>query len=241
MKPEALAVVVPSHNDAPLLTRALASLRTARHHPDVAGLRVITVVVADACTDHTESVARRAGVDVIRIAARNPGLARAAGAAHALSLLGVPAESVWIATTDADGTVPAHWLAYQKAQARRGWDAVIGTVTVDSWPAEGGPGLAARFHALYRATRPIDGRRWRHPHVHGANLGVAAHAYVRVGGFPPLATGEDHALVAALERHGHRILRTDACPVTTSARLAARARGGFGDHLRDLAGDSTTT
>ena len=45
--------------------------------------------------------------------------------------------------------------------------------------------------------------RW-HPHVHGANLGVTAAAYLAAGGFSALRTGEDHALVRALETAGRR-------------------------------------
>ncbi|GAA2919289.1 MULTISPECIES: hypothetical protein [Streptomycetaceae] len=45
---------------------------------------------------------------------------------------------------------------------------------------------------------------------------MRADACLRCGGFPALATGEDHALVAA-------------------ARLTARARDGYGDHLGRLA------
>lgn len=60
-------------------------------------------------------------------------------------------------------------------------------------------------------------------------------ACLRCGGYPALATGEDHALVTALRAGGHRVLRTRRSPVLTSARLTARARGGYGDHLGRLA------
>ncbi|GGU51567.1 hypothetical protein GCM10010289_84950 [Streptomyces violascens] len=95
----------------------------------------------------------------------------------------------------------------------------MGTVSVTHWPPRT-PELADRRLSLYHAGRPSPGRHsWRHPHVHGANLGVRASAYLSVGGFPPLVVGEDVALVQALERHGHRILPTDTCPVETSSRL----------------------
>ena len=41
-----------------------------------------------------------------------------------------------------------------------------------------------------------------HSHVHGANLGFRASAYLTAGGFPPVPTAEDHALVAALTAGG---------------------------------------
>ncbi len=110
---------------------------------------------------------------------------------------------------------------------------MVGTVTVDA-RSPAARGAAARHQRLYYATRPPDGP-WLHPHVHGANLGVSAEAYVRADGFPPLPLGEDHALVAELDRRGHRVLRTSDCPVATSGRLRPRARGGFGDDLAALA------
>ncbi|HUD32119.1 MAG TPA: glycosyltransferase family 2 protein, partial [Variovorax sp.] len=67
--------------------------------------------------------------------------------------------------------------------------------------------------------------------IHGANLGVSAEAYERVGGFRPLACSEDVALVEALQASGARIAWSAAPRVTTSARADARARGGFGDTL----------
>ncbi|MFG2833250.1 hypothetical protein ACGFWI_38470 [Streptomyces sp. NPDC048434] len=112
---------------------------------------------------------------------------------------------------------------------------MVGTVTVARWPPV--PQLADRHHEIYYASRPLCGALWRHPHVHGANLGVAAEVYQEVGGFPALPIGEDHALVSALERNGHRVLRTPHCPVETSSRLRPRAVGGFGAHLAQLAAE----
>ncbi|WP_336048428.1 glycosyltransferase [Streptomyces sp. CA2R101] len=237
MNPEAVAVVVPAHNEEILLPRALAALAAAARHPALADLRVMTVVAADACVDDTAKVADAAGASVLQLGSQNPGKARAAAAQHALAALGTPASATWIASTDADSTVPPDWLAFQLDQARAGWDAVVGTVTVTRWPPV--PQLADRHHEHYYASRPAYGALWRHPHVHGANLGVAAEAYQEVGGFPALPVGEDEALVSALERNGHRVLRTPDCPVETSSRLRPRAVNGFGDHLARLAAEES--
>jgi hypothetical protein len=86
------------------------------------------------------------------------------------------------------------------------------------------------FLRHYQQDPPADGHR----HVHGANLAVRADAYRAAGGFAPLSLGEDRTLVAALEAAGYRVKRTTRNPVTTSARCRSRARGGFGDFLRDL-------
>ncbi|MFF3442419.1 glycosyltransferase [Streptosporangium sp. NPDC002721] len=79
--------------------------------------------------------------------------------------------------------------------------------------------------------------RW-HPHVHGANLGVSAAAYLAVGGFSALPTGEDDALVRALESAGRRVLRTTGVSVVTSARRDPRAPDGFGHFLARLERDT---
>lgn len=227
MSPD-IAVVVPAHDEETLLPDALAAITAAARHPALTGTRVLTVVVADACRDRTAALARNAGALVVVTDCRNPGLARHAGVRHALERQARDGGPGWIATTDADSVVPPGWLAHQLARAHEGWEAVVGTVVLPPSP------LAARHRALYEATRPAHGAAWHHPHVHGANLGVSAAAYLDAGGFPPLAVGEDRALVQALERREHRILRTAQHPVLTSARLHARARGGFGDHLSAL-------
>jgi glycosyltransferase involved in cell wall biosynthesis len=231
----ALAVVVPAHDEAVLLPRALAALRTAARHPALSGIAVSLVVAADTCQDGTAEVARAAGADVVEVAARNAGIARAAGIGDALRRLGAPGSAAWIATTDADSRVPPGWLAHQLIRAAHGWDAIVGTVEVTVWPPSYPPGARIRYAADYRrtASRSPDA----HPHVHGANLGVSARAYRAVGGFPPLASGEDIALVARLDAAGFRVLRTTDCPVDTSARHDGRAPGGFSAHLRRYARD----
>ena len=83
-----------------------------------------------------------------------------------------------------------------------------------------------RFERSYR--KPLGGP---HPHVHGANLGVRASAYLDVGGFPPLALSEDHALWHALRSGGHPVVATRRVWVATSARRQSRASGGFADTL----------
>jgi glycosyltransferase involved in cell wall biosynthesis len=234
---EAVGVVVPAHDEEELLPACLAGLAeaTAVAQLDRPGLRVRIVVAADACTDGTVAVARRAGAQVVPLAARNVGTARAAGLA-ALLRPGPPAGdgeaapapgALWLATTDADSVVPAHWLSGQLRQAGAGWDAVVGTVTVADWTgyADGTVREFARRYGTWHG--------W-HPHVHGANLGFTAAAYQAVGGFPALPTGEDRALVASLQASGFRVLRSAAVSVITSARVRYRAPAGFGHDLATL-------
>ncbi|MER5648675.1 glycosyltransferase [Streptosporangium sp. NPDC002524] len=89
-------------------------------------------------------------------------------------------------------------------------------------------------------TETDEGARW-HSHVHGANLGLTAAAYLAVGGFSALPTGEDDALVRALESAGRRVLRTTGVSVVTSARRDPRAPDGFGHFLARLERDPAST
>ncbi|MGH3900459.1 MAG: glycosyltransferase [Pseudonocardiaceae bacterium] len=218
-----IGIVVPAHDEQELLPHCLASLRRAAAPLRGAGMRIDIVVVLDACTDGSAELAARAGVTIVPVAVRNVGAARAAGFDAVLTGSG---EDLWLATTDADSTVPRHWLATQLGAFRAGWDVFVGTVRVVDWAAHP-PGTCARYLRRYQFR---DG----HPHVHGANLGFSAHSYRRVGGIPALPTGEDVALVTALQAAGCTVLRSHLAPVTTSARPHGRAPDGFATYLGSL-------
>lgn len=216
-----VAVVVPAHDEQALLPGCLAAVRRAAALVD---LPVEVVVALDACTDRSAAMARAAGAATVTLAARSVGAARCAGAAYALR---DGASGLWLATTDADTRPPPGWLAGQLRHARAGAELVVGTVAVDDWspwPA----GLPAAYRAAYGAAG--------HAHVHGANLGMTAAAYRRVGGFAALPLDEDRALVRAAHRAGARVVYATDIPVVTSARPVARAAGGFSRYLHRLAG-----
>jgi glycosyltransferase involved in cell wall biosynthesis len=227
-----LGVVVPAHNEQDLLPSCLASLRRAARA--VRGTPVHLVVVADASRDRTARVARGGGAAVITTDARSVGAARAAGVREVLRRTAhLDPADVWLATTDADTLVPPCWLREQGRYANRGWDAVAGTIRIADWSGHQ-PGTRSLFRKRYgRGTGP-------HSHVHGANLGFRAAAYLRVGGFLDVPTGEDRALVAALTAAGSQVLRTRALTVLTSARRDARAPHGFGDYLAELDAEADT-
>ncbi|WP_233830357.1 glycosyltransferase [Paraburkholderia sp. ZP32-5] len=214
-----IGVIVPAHNEEALIAQCLAALLEAARHHELAGEVVRIVVVLDACNDFTGAIARAYGTQTLTLKARNVGIARAAGAALLLAQ-----GARWLAFTDADSRVAPGWLA---AQLALGADAVCGSIAVDDWSAHP---LSVREY--FRKTYvDADGHR----HVHGANLGVSADAYRRAGGFPPLKCSEDVALVDRLIASGARIAWSAAPRVTTSARTAVRAHGGFGDTLAEWA------
>jgi len=223
-----IGVAIPAHNEEACLPACLTALLRAARHPGLAGEPVAVCVVLDACDDASRAVVERhqaqfAAVDCVldclEIAARQVGAARAAGARHLLAR-----EARWLAFTDADTRVSPEWLA---AQLGLNAEVVCGSVAVDDWTPHAA--LASVVHGHFSASyQDRDGHR----HIHGANLGVSAAAYQAAGGFANVACHEDVLLVRALEKMGARFAWSAQPRVTTSARIDARARGGFGDTLK---------
>ena len=210
-----LGVVVPAHNEEAAIGACLESIQAAARSPQLNAEPVLIVVALDDCSDRTGQIARLWGAVTLTVQARNVGIARACGARHA-----VTAGARWLAFTDADSVVAPDWLS---AQLRQRSDAVCGTIEVRDW---GHYGDEVRRHHLQHY-QDSDGHR----HVHGANLGVTTAAYQLVGGFKPLVSSEDVALVDALQTSGASIVWSAAPRVVTSARRAYRAPGGFGETL----------
>jgi glycosyltransferase involved in cell wall biosynthesis len=222
----AAGVVVPAHNEEALLPACLAALRRTASALQVP---VHLVVVADSCSDRTAAVAQAGNATVISLQARRVGAARAAGMRELLRLTsGLDPSAVWLATTDADTLVPPGWLPRQLEYANAGWDVVLGTVTVADWQGHP-PHVPIAFEESYAFGSGS------HTHVHGANLGIRASAYLAAGGFRPLRTAEDHALLAAATEAGCPVVQAGDITVETSGRRLARAPRGFSSLLRNLA------
>lgn len=216
-----IGIVVPAHNEEAGLPACLGSLLRAASHHVLGGEPVRILVVLDSCTDGSAAIALAYPVTTLSIHARNVGMARLVGAAQLLA-----AGARWLAFTDADSIVADSWLSDQLSLRS---DAVCGCVTVQDWSDH--PDIVRVRHGAHYQDR--DGHR----HVHGANLGVSAHAYARAGGFRALALGEDVALVDALLASGANVAWSARPRVTTSARKIARAVGGFAHFLAELGDD----
>nr|WP_314484467.1 glycosyltransferase [uncultured Pseudomonas sp.] len=214
-----IGVVIPAHNEARRLGRCLKAACAAAQHAATAGHHVDILVVLDRCTDGTAAVARRHGVHTLEIEAGNVGVARRAGAQWMIAR-----GATWLACTDADSQVPAHWLT---SQLECGTEVVCGTVHVSHWQ----PWQTAALRKLYLSRYEA---RDGHRHIHGANLGVSAQAYQLIGGFQPLPAHEDVRLVMDLEALGVPISWSAGHSVATSSRRQCRAREGFGDYLAGL-------
>ena len=182
----------------------------------------------DASSDETRAVAERilSGDGVVVSATEGMvGKARSLAAKTAFTRYKGPAYLHWLANTDADCCVPDTWLLDQLAIAEMNVQAIAGIVSVDSF-GEHKPEVAERFHTSY-VIHP-DGT---HQHVHGANLGVRADAYLLAGGWSALHTAEDHDLWNRLHTIGSLRASLGSVRVVTSGRRVGRAPAGFADAL----------
>jgi hypothetical protein len=225
----AIGVVVPARNEQQLLPACLVGLDRAAgriRQP------VVLVVVLDACTDHSDAVLATCDLRsvsrlvVLSCDRGNVGYARDLGARTLLRELGP--DGLWLANSDADSVVPPDWFSKILRHVDRGAMAVLGTVEVDDWDGHS-PRTRRRYLSGYLAR---DGHR----HTHGANLTLAASAYLAAGGFPHVEFDEDVALVQRLIAAGQPIAWAGDLPVATSSRRVGRAPAGFAHHLRALSG-----
>jgi glycosyltransferase involved in cell wall biosynthesis len=223
-----IVVAIPARNEVASIAECIRSVDRAAQ---TVGLPTCIVVAADSCDDDTAGVARsivpsQAELVVIEADWGSAGAARSAAVAVGIDE-DAALERVWIANTDADTVVPADWLSVQ-VELARDHHAVAGVVELD--PSRTSTRVLDRFGATYR----LDGDR--HLHVHGANLGVRADAYLAVGRWcPTTIVGEDHGLWRRLVEAGYAVTHRTSVRVTTSSRLRSRVEGGFATVLRTLA------
>jgi len=228
----ALGVVVPVHDEQDLLSAALEAISDSLHEMRDLEVNCEVVIVLDACVDRSASLvaewqrrhAQRNNMSVscVTCDVRNVGIARRLGCAVVLEKLhGIDPARVWIATTDADSRVPRRWLRAQLTEHEAGSDVWAGRVRVTDWS----------LHRRVLQTRWQREYESEHQPIHGANLGFNAGLYLAAGGFPPLRTGEDRALVRAMGACGAHCCFDDSLPVVTSARRVARAPHGFSHAL----------
>jgi glycosyltransferase involved in cell wall biosynthesis len=222
-----ISVLIPARNEEDLLPRCLFSIQQARQSLPVTATSDV-IVVSDCSQDQTRTVAETILKDsglVLEADRGNVGSARAMAAAAAIARCHIPLNRCWLANTDADCEVPGDWLVSQLDFAEQGFEAVAGIIDVDSF-VEHRQWVEERFRLTYLI--PADGS---HPHVHGANLGVRADAYLAAGGWSQMRSAEDHDLWNRLHLEGHTGVSDAALRVITSGRRVGRAPSGFADAL----------
>ncbi len=223
-----VVVAIPARDEESLLPACLRSVSAAVSAlRDVRpGIHLVVAVTLDGCTDGSARVLGDWDAATVELPGRGVGAARDAAIERGLSALREPPEdATWVACTDADTVVPSRWLVRHVMWAERGADLVVGTA--EPVGVARGEALAA-WHARHQL---VEG----HTHVHGANLGVRADAYLAVGGWPALTSGEDNGLWDAVRATGLPVVSTRTVHVVTSSRTITRATGGFGQWLVELA------
>jgi glycosyltransferase involved in cell wall biosynthesis len=222
-----IAILIPARDEERLLPRCIASvLRAQAMLPSCFTTDI--VVIVDSSKDRTLEIATAllagAGI-VLTTQAGAVGVARALAAQAALQRYKGDPETCWLANTDADCEVPDNWLVDQIMFARAGVHAIAGIVDVDEF-SEHRSHVARRFRETYLTH--ADGT---HPHVHGANIGLRADVYLRVGGWASLETAEDHDLWNRLSCSGCTQRSIARLKVITSGRRIGRAPHGFAEAL----------
>jgi glycosyltransferase involved in cell wall biosynthesis len=242
LRTQAVAVVLPVHNEEELLEACLADIAASCDPVLRFAIPCTTVIVLDRCVDASEKIAwdwaRKLGrcgglhqATVRRSAGVGVGFARRTGFSTVLrSMAGTEPGRVWLATTDADSRVPENWVSAQVAAHEGGADIWSGRVMVEDW-SHYEPDTEERWRRAYdRELTPI----------HGASLGFNGQAYLNAGGFSAVRSGEDRALHGTIVAQGGRAFEDDETRVVTSGRRHGRAPLGFSCVLSSLDRDRTT-
>ena len=197
------SVVVPAFNEQLLLPACLESLLAQEYEGEIEIL-----VVDNASTDETASVARRYGARVVEEPQR--------GYCNALMRGFGAARGDVIACTDADSVVPPDWIARIAGEYDRSPDivAVGGDIEFQC------PNWKSRVltHFLIPWINRIDRGNPAGPHLWGANLSVRRDAFLAVGGWnPKFSLQADSELSERLRKAG-RVVVIESLRVRTSSR-----------------------
>jgi hypothetical protein len=207
------------------------------------GMSVSLCLLLDGCTDDSATVASdyaRRSRHEVHVAtadrwAANAGIARHRAMRLGASVLG--ARDGILLTSDADSWPRSDWLRATMAALQKA-DIIVGDVVRGSHQVAGGQDRVELYYArLFALRRRADPVPWEaeqtHHHASGANMAMRADVYAALGGFPPLASGEDAQLVDEAARSGFRVRHDAASVVHTSQRRYGRALDGLAANLRE--------
>jgi hypothetical protein len=235
-----MVICVPARNEAamlPGLLAAIAGLGFDRAPP------VVCLYLDDARDGSAELLDALAPTLPFRlIVARGGGGIPNAGAARraalAMGLATLSGREGLLFTTDADSQPHRDWLSAGRRALGKA-EVVAGRIT-RSHPADAPQQcrIERYYDRLHRYRRILDPVPWEARETHhfsgGANIAIRASAYRTLGGFLPLASGEDARLLDDAARGGLRVRRDAAMVVETSSRREGRIAGGLAGLLRAL-------
>lgn len=234
-----VAICVPARNEAEALPHFFAALERLERQ-DVAPTLCLML---DSCDDQSGAVARDYAAHAslpVWIDHANQAQPNAGRARHRAMLLGERAldGSGLLLTTDADSLPAADWVQAMVAALGHA-DVVAGKVVrTVTRPNPVQDRLERYYDLLYATRRALDPIAWEavatHHQTSGANLGISAHHYRALGGFPSIPVGEDARLVDDAMRAGLRVRRDAASVVHTSDRRVGRVTHGFAEGLRAI-------
>jgi Glycosyltransferase like family 2 len=222
-------VVIPARDEADRIIDCLGSL---------AGQGADVLVVANNCDDATSELARKAGAAVIdcTIADGGVGAARRLGVVEGMRRL---ANLRWLMTSDADCVVAPDWVDVNRAHLEAGAAAVCGLVLPIAHEHAALPPALLRRAALEDRFLDLKARleakltgRAGHEQTPGASLAFDPAAYFAAGGFAPMPTHEDRAIILRLKSMGLPVVHDRNVTVRASCRLEGRAPGGMAAALR---------
>ena len=191
-----ISFVIPAHDEAREIRGTLDALQAAA---DALSLEHEVVVVADACSDDTDAIARACGARVLVVEHRHIAATRNSGARHAAGDC--------LVFVDADTCVDADLLRAAMAALRDG--AVGGGATVR---------LAGTTTAYQRAAMRVLGWAFRATGIApGCFIFCTRAAFDAAGGFDErYFAAEDVAISRALARQGRFLILRES--VSTSSR-----------------------
>jgi Glycosyl transferase family 2 len=238
-------VAIPAKNEASCINPCLAALARQTRKPDA------VLLLPNNCTDDTAAVAAAMSsslpcrVDIhchkFPPPSANAGNARRTVMQLAAELAG---RDGILLTTDADTVVADDWIERNLQAISAGADLVCGRVALDAAEALLIPShlhtddaleceLTELLDRMATELDPDPADPWpRHAEASGASLAVTVAAFLRVGGIPAVAAGEDRAFAAALARTDARVRHDPWVRVTVSGRTIGRAPGGMADTIR---------
>jgi glycosyltransferase involved in cell wall biosynthesis len=238
-------VAIPVKNEAARIGDCLAALASQED-----GLPDAVVLLLNDCVDATAGVIRGLAPALpfaVHVSEHRlpPHLANAGHARHlAMEIAARHTDDGILLTTDADSRVMPNWVGANLRAIGRGADAVAGVAVIDAVEARL---ISPVLHAddareraygalLDQIAHRLDPLPWdplpRHTEHSGASIAVTRAAYVRAGGMPPVAIGEDRAFFDALRRIDAQIRHAPEVRAVVSGRLIGRAVGGMADTIR---------